>query len=55
MVLDSFPERPERASRIRMTIYFTDPSTCCLEAEDLGFGGFYRPSGMKWSRRIILK
>lgn len=55
MVLDSFPERPERASRIRMTIYFTDSSTCCLEAEDLGFGGFYRPSGMKWSRRIILK
>jgi len=46
LVLDSFPERPSRASRLRMTIYFTDAKTCCLEAEDLGFGGFFRPIGM---------
>ncbi|MBO7711476.1 MAG: hypothetical protein J6S83_13485 [Lachnospiraceae bacterium] len=55
MLLENFPDRPQRASRIRMTIYFTDARTCCVEAEDLGFGGFFRPSGMKWSRRIILK
>lgn len=54
MLLDTFPARPRRATRIRMNIYFTDAKTCCLEAEDLGFGGFFRPSGVKWSRKIIL-
>lgn len=52
--LDHFPRRQNRASRLRLTIYFTAPDCCCVEAEDLGFGGFYRPSGMKWKRKIYL-
>lgn len=50
--LNEFPERPNRAARLRMTVYFTSASCCVVEVEDLGFGGFYRPSGKKWRREI---
>ena len=52
--LDHFPERENRATRLRMTIYFTSRSICEVEVEDLGFGGFYPPSGRVWKRQVIL-
>ena len=52
--LPGFPERPPRATRLRMTVYFTGPDCCFVEAEDLGFGDMYRSSGMRWKRRILL-
>lgn len=52
--LDHFPNRPNRASRLRLSVYFTAPECCCVEVEDLGFGGLFRSSGRKWKRRIIL-
>ncbi len=52
--MDHFPKRPERATRLRMVLYFTAPDCCCIEVEDLGFGGFYRCSGQKWTRKIYL-
>ncbi len=51
--LTDLPRRQNRATRIRMTIYFTAPGRCHLEAEDLGFGEFYRPSGITWERDIL--
>jgi len=50
--LKDFPDRPNRATRLRMTVYFVSAKRCVLEVEDLGFGGFYRPSGKKWKREI---
>ena len=50
--LTHFPDRPPRASRLKMTLYFTSNDCCTLEVEDLGFGGFFRSSGQKWSRKI---
>lgn len=50
--LPDLPSRPDRATRIRLTVYFTSPTCCHMEAEDLGFGGLYRSSGMVWSRAI---
>ena len=50
-----FPDRPPRASRLRLNLYFTASDCCSLEIEDLGFGGFFRPSGMKWNRKIHLE
>lgn len=50
--LTDFPERPNRATRLRMTVYFVSALRCRVEVEDLGFGGFYRPSGKKWTREI---
>ncbi|MDD6616893.1 MAG: DUF5716 family protein [Lachnospiraceae bacterium] len=52
--LTSLPERPDRTLRLRMTLYFTSVSQCHVEVEDLGFGGLYKSSGMKWERDIYV-
>ncbi len=51
--LTQFPDRPNRATRLRMSVYFVSGTRCRVEVEDLGFGEFYRPSGRKWEREII--
>lgn len=53
--LTDFPDRPNRATRLRLTVYFISAVCCVVEVEDLGFGGFYRPSGKKWKREIYLE
>lgn len=52
MRLSGLPHRPPRATRVRMTIYFSAPGCCHIEVEDLGFGEFYRSTGMVWKREI---
>ena len=52
--LTDFPRRPNRATRLSMTVYFVSAHRCKVEVEDLGFGGFFRPSGKKWKREISL-
>ena len=52
--LDHFPERENRATRLRMTIYFTSRNRCEVEVEDLGFGGIHPPTGRVWKRQVIL-
>lgn len=52
MRLPGLPPRPDRATRLRMTVYFTSPSCCHMEVEDLGFGELYKSSGMTWEREI---
>ena len=53
--LNSFPKRPNRATRLRMTVFFTSADICNVEVEDLGFGGLYAPSGMCWKRKIRME
>lgn len=50
--LPHLPARPNRAVRLRMTVYFTSPAHCQIEIEDLGFGELYKPSGLSWKREI---
>ncbi len=52
--LPGLPERPDRATRLRLAVTFTSPGTCRIQVEDLGFGGLYKSSGLKWSREIDL-
>ncbi|MCD7885828.1 MAG: DUF5716 family protein [Lachnospiraceae bacterium] len=52
MRLPGLPKRPDRATRLRMTIYYTSAVCCHVEVEDLGFGGLYKSSQMTWSRDI---
>ena len=52
--LDHFPNRKNRATRLRMTIYFSSAHRCEIEVEDLGFGGITPPSGRVWKRQVIL-
>lgn len=47
-------DRPDRTLRLRMTLYFTSVDQCHVEVEDLGFGGLYKSSGMKWERDIYV-
>jgi len=52
--LDHFPDRKNRATRLRMTIYFSSAHRCEIEVEDLGFGGITPSSGRVWKRQVIL-
>lgn len=52
--LPGLPERPDQATRLRLAVTFTSPGTCRIQVEDLGFGGLYKSSGLKWSREIDL-
>ena len=52
--LNHMPRRPERATRLRLSVYFTSPGECVAEVEDLGFGELYPSSQSKWRRRIEL-
>lgn len=52
MRLPHMPARPNRASKLRMTVYFSSPTHCHVEIEDLGFGEMYKPSGLVWKREI---
>ncbi|MCD8362781.1 MAG: DUF5716 family protein [Lachnospiraceae bacterium] len=54
MRLPGLPKRPDRATRLRMTVYFSSPASCHIDIEDLGFGGLYKSSGLNWSRDILL-
>lgn len=52
MRLTGLPARPDRGTRVRMVIYFSGPSRCHIEVEDLGFGGFFKSSGLVWTRTL---
>lgn len=50
--LSGLPDRPNRATRLRLTVYFTSAHCCVAEVEDLGFGGFFASEGLRWKRTI---
>lgn len=52
MRMPGLPARPDRSTRVRMTVYFSSPVRCHVEVEDLGLGGLYRASGLTWSRTL---
>ncbi len=53
MRLPGLPSRPDRATRVRMNVYFSSPDRCHVEVEDLGFGGLYKASGLTWKRTLL--
>ena len=52
--LSQLPDRPKRATRIRLTISFTAADCCKVKAEDLGLGELYPSSGKIWEANIHL-
>lgn len=52
--LNELPERPKRATRIRLTVRFTAKNRCRVLAEDLGLGELYPSSQKKWEATIKL-
>lgn len=54
VVMKNLPERPNRATRIRMQVTFPEKSKCQVYLDDLGLGDLYPSSGRKWETVIDL-
>ncbi|MCR5734049.1 MAG: hypothetical protein K6G22_05500 [Lachnospiraceae bacterium] len=52
MVLDGLPERPMKASRIRLKIVFSSETALIATAWDMGFGDIFPSSGLKWEETL---
>ena len=52
--LEGLPSRPNRTTRLRLTIAFDAVRECQLTAEDVGFGEWYPSSGKVWTERLKL-
>lgn len=50
--LSGLPDRPPKASRLRLTVSFESERRMKIEVEDLGFGEFYPSTGRKWEKII---
>ena len=48
MELVDLPERPAKASRVRLQAEFDAPDRCRIRVEDLGFGELFPTSGKVW-------
>ena len=50
--LEGLPERPNKASRIRLKIAFTSETALTATAIDMGFGEIYPASGLTWEKSL---
>lgn len=50
--LSGLPDRPPKASRMRLTVSFESEKRMKIEVEDLGFGEFFPSTGRKWEKII---
>ncbi len=50
--LTGLPDRPPKASRLRLTVSFEAETRMKIEVEDLGFGEFFPSTGRKWEKII---
>ena len=54
-ILKDFPVREEKASRLKMNIYFQDKGTGIIQITDMGFGEVYESSGKVWKEEFDLQ
>ncbi|MEE0956079.1 MAG: DUF5716 family protein [Eubacterium sp.] len=52
MVLDGLPERPPRATRLRLHLFYPEIGKCVIEVTDLGFGDFFKPCDKVWEETL---
>ena len=50
--LTGLPDRPSKASRMRLNVTFEGEKRLKIEVEDLGFGEFFPSTGKKWEKII---
>ena len=50
--LSGLPDRPPKASRLRLNVSFESENRMKIEVDDLGFGEFYPSTGKKWEKII---
>ncbi len=52
--MDSIPERPDRASRVHLSIRLKSPDEMCVKIRDLGFGEIFPATGNEIEETVIL-
>ena len=52
IVLEGLPKRPEKTTRVRISIKFLDPKTCVVSIKDLGFGELFKGTDRLWEKVI---
>lgn len=55
VLLNDFPAREKRASRLRLKLYFPQKDTGVIEVEDLGFGEIYETTHKIWKEEFDLR
>ena len=55
ITLKGLPDRPNRATRIRLKVNCTSETAVTVSAEDLGFGDLFPATHMVWDRTIEIK
>ena len=50
--LPGLPDRPPKASRLRLNVSFESEKRLKVEVEDMGFGEFFPSTGKKWQKII---
>ena len=54
LFLEGLPERPPRATRLRIAVEFLSVDRLRLEVQDLGFGELFPSSDLCWTEEIEL-
>ena len=53
--LSSFPERPNKTTRVEITIHYFNDCECEISVTDKGFGEFFKGSGEKVVKRLNME
>ena len=54
ILLDGLPERPNRATRLKIQVSFTQTTACKVRIQDLGFGELYPATDLCWEELVEL-
>ena len=54
ILLEGFPERPEKTTRVRIELAFLDEKTMKVTLTDRGFGELFPASGAKIVQEVML-
>lgn len=52
--LSAFPDRPNKTTRIGITLAYTSETTCEVAVTDLGFGEFYKATGIVIKETFVI-
>lgn len=52
MALPGLPVRPNKTTRLSLSIAFVSPEECRIEVKDLGFGDMFPASGKTWKESV---
>ena len=53
MALPNLPQRPPKATRLKIAMEFDSADRCNIVVTDLGLGELYKASGLKWQETMV--